>query len=47
MTALLSTTPSLAGTELARLRRLTADTIRSGGVVDALSQAQSRGPAVA
>ncbi len=43
MTALLSTTSSLAGTELARVRRLTADTIR-GLAMDAVQKANSGHP---
>jgi transketolase len=43
MTALLSTTTSLAGTELARVRRLTADTIR-GLAMDAVQKANSGHP---
>ncbi len=43
MTALLSTTSSLTGTELARVRRLTADTIR-GLAMDAVQKANSGHP---
>ena len=43
MTALLSTTSSLAETELARVRRLTADTIR-GLAMDAVQKANSGHP---
>jgi transketolase len=43
MTTLLSTTSSLAGTELARVRRLTADTIR-GLAMDAVQKANSGHP---
>jgi transketolase len=43
MTALMSATMSLAGTELARVRRLTADTIR-GLAMDAVQKANSGHP---
>ncbi len=43
MTALMSTATSLAGTELARVRRLTADTIR-GLAMDAVQKANSGHP---
>ena len=43
MTAVLSTTTSLAGTELSRMRRLTADTIR-GLAMDAVQKANSGHP---
>jgi transketolase len=43
MTALMSTSSSLAGTELARVRRLTADTIR-GLAMDAVQKANSGHP---
>jgi transketolase len=43
MTALLSTTSSLAEPELARVRRLTADTVR-GLAMDAVKKANSGHP---